>query len=62
MNIATLRNLANAQAEPFVPSNSNDNRTNVLTNNQQVSRPNVPPSMLQQNAAQPIEQCTCLLL
>ena len=27
--------------------------TNVLTNNTQVSRPNVPPPILQQNAAQP---------
>ena len=47
--------LPNAQAKPFVPSNLNGNRTNVLTINTQVSRPHVLPPTLQQNAAQPID-------
>ena len=43
------------QAKPYVPSNSDGNMTNVLTNNTQVNRPHVPPPTLQQNAAQPTD-------
>ena len=41
----------NAQAKPFIPSNSNSDRTN----NAQVSRPHIPPPTLQQNLAKPID-------
>ena len=43
--------LPNAHAKPFVTSNSNSDRTNVLTNNTQASRYHVPPPTLQQNSA-----------
>ena len=35
--------LPNVQAKPFIPNVSQDNRQGVLTANQQVRRPNVPP-------------------
>ena len=42
--------LPNAQAKTFVPSNSNSDRTNVLTNNTQASRPHVPPDVTAKQA------------
>ena len=41
----------NAQAEPFIPHNQNDNQLGFFTNVQQASRPSVPPPNTQQNSA-----------
>ena len=49
--------LPNVQAKLFLPNVSQDNRQCVLTTNQQVRHPNVPPPNSQQNnAAQPTDK------
>ena len=47
--------MPNVQAQPFVPSNQNDNRQGFVTNNQQVNRPYVSPPTLQLSTVQPTD-------
>ena len=47
--------MPNVQAQPFVPSNQNDNRQGFVTNNQQVNRPYVSPPTLQPSTVQPTD-------
>ena len=54
--------MPNVQAQPFVPSNQNDNRQGFFTSSKQDSRPNVPPPNTQQNnAVQPIDTANALV-
>ena len=47
--------MPNVQAQPFVPSNQNDNIQGFVTNNQQVNRPYVSPPTLQPSTVQPTD-------